>query len=184
MSTLGSIQPSGVTSVVNEAVKSKAGLHYLMMAIAMAQGELQQTNSANITQKAAANVNRLDVANQLSAQANKIKAMRTNGSLEKTDDLSKATGGAAAAKEFTDNLKKYGIEMSADEYSKWSTGKMTEADLDTINSRIKVMSDNASNQSTTINLELQRANSGVQQATSMFMNFLDTFKQMFQQIFR
>lgn len=184
MSMLGSIQPSGVTRVVNEAVRSNSSLQYLMMALAMAQGELQQTNAANITQKAAANVNRLDVANQLSAQANKIKGMRTDGKLEKTDELSKATGGAAAAKEFTDNLKKYGIEMSADEYTKWSAGKMTEADLDTINSRIKVMSDNASNQSTSINLELQRANSGIQQATSMFMNFLDSLKQMFQQIFR
>jgi hypothetical protein len=46
------------------------------------------------------------------------------------------------------------------------------------------MSDAASNQSTMINLELQRANNGVQQATSMFMNFLDTIKQMFGQIFR
>ena len=182
--TIGSIAPTGVTRLVNEAINSKASLQHVMMAIAMAQGELQQTKAGEITRSAAANVNRLDAANQLKAQANKLKGMRVDGKLEKSDELSKATGGAAAAKAFVDNLRKAGIEMSAEEYTKWSAGKMTEADLDTINSRITTMSDAASNQSTMINLELQRANNGVQQATSMFMNFLDTIKQMFGQIFR
>jgi hypothetical protein len=46
------------------------------------------------------------------------------------------------------------------------------------------MSDSASNLSQQINLELQRANNAVQQNTNMFMNFMDTLKQIFQNIFR
>jgi hypothetical protein len=35
-----------------------------------------------------------------------------------------------------------------------------------------------------INLELQKANNGMQQSTNMFMSFLDSAKQVFDRIFR
>lgn len=174
MNMIGQLNATGVTRVVNDAFKSGASIHSILMAISMAQIELNQTKAVNVAKSAQANVNRLDAANQLTEQLKKLEALRAEKKIDKDKTME---GQAAECKQFVDNLKAAGISVSADEYAKWSSGKMTDADLKTIEARIKTLSDGASNQSQVINLELQKANNNMQQSTNMFMSFLDSKKQ-------
>ena len=61
------LRASGVTKFVNETVK-EGGFSNAMMAIAMAKTELNETKGLNTAKKAQINVNKLDAANQLTAQ--------------------------------------------------------------------------------------------------------------------
>jgi len=181
MSAITPLSASGVTRLVNDNVKEGASLHNLMMAIAMAQTDLNQTKATNIAKSAQTNVNKLDAANQLSSQLKTLEGLRAEKKIDKDKTME---GLATECKQFVDNLKNAGVPISADEYAKWATGKMTDADIKTIESRIKTMSDNASNQSQMINLELQKANNNMQQSTNMYMSFMDAQKQTLDRIFR
>ncbi|MEN9775648.1 MAG: hypothetical protein RL322_2718 [Pseudomonadota bacterium] len=181
MSTIGQLNASSVTRLVNENAKAGGNLQMLMMAIAYAQVELNQTKGNNIAKAAQSNVNRLDAANQLTSQLKALEALRAKNKIDKDKTME---GQAAECKQFVENLKSAGIEMTPTEFANWSAGKITDADLKTIESRIKTMSDNASSQSQMINLDLQKTNNNMQQATNMFMAFMDTNKQMVDRIFR
>jgi hypothetical protein len=181
MSSITPLSTSTVTRVVNNSFSSGASFQNMLMAIALAQTELNQVKGTNIAKSAQSNVNKLDAANQLQAQLKTLEALRTEKKIDKDKTME---GQAADCKQFVDNLKNAGISMSADEYTKWSAGKMTDADMKTIESRIKAMSDNASNNSSIINLELQKTNNAMQQSTNMFMSFMDSLKQMLDKIFR
>jgi len=176
------LSASGVTRMVNETVSGGGSLPNIMMALAMAKTELNEVKATNIAKKAQANVNRLDAANQLTSQLKSLEALRVEKGI--TDKTETMEGQATDCAQFVKNLKDAGIAVSADEFTKWSAGKMTDADLKTIESRIKAMSDSASSESQSINLELQKANNGMQQATNMFMSFLDSAKQVLDRIFR
>jgi hypothetical protein len=179
--TIKPLVMSGSTAAANLAVSSKAGLHIAMMAIGMAKIDSETTKASEQTKKALANVNRLDAANQLTSQLNELKALRSNNDIAKDKTMEKYSTDTA---QFGVNLEKAGITLTADEKTKLAKGTLTDADLETLSSKIKTMSDSASNLSQQINLELQRANNAVQQNTNMFMNFMDTLKQIFQNIFR
>jgi len=181
MTTIGQLNASSVTRLVNENAKGGGNLQMLMMAVAYAQTELNQTKGNNIAKAAQSNVNRLDAANQLTSQLKALEALRSKNKIDKDKTME---GQAGDCKQFVDNLKSAGIEMTLTEATNWSAGKITEADLKTIESKIKTMSDNASSQSQMINLDLQKANNNMQQATNMFMAFMDSAKQMFDRIFR
>ena len=116
------------------------------------------------------------------AQLKALEGLRVEKGI--TDKTKTMEGQATDCAQFVKNLKDAGISVSADEYTKWSAGKMTDADLKTIESRIKAMSDSASSESQMINLEMQKANNAMQQSTNMFMSFLDSFKQIIDKIFR
>ncbi len=175
------LRASAVTKFVNETVK-EGGFSNAIMAIAMAKTELHETKGLNTAKKAQINVSKLDAANQLTAQLKALEGLRVEKGI--TDKTKTMEGQATDCAQFVKNLKDAGISVSADEYTKWSAGKMTDADLKTIESRIKAMSDSASSESQMINLEMQKANNAMQQATNMFMSFLDSFKQTIEKIFR
>ncbi len=181
MSTITPLTTSGVTRAVNQGVSSGTSFQNMLVLIAIAQSELNQVKGTNIAKQAQANVNKLDAANQLQAQLKAIEALRTEKKIDKDKTME---GQAADCKQFVENLKNAGIPVSAEEGLKWSAGKLTDADIKTIESRIKAMSDHASNNSTTINLEMQKTNNGMQQAVNMAMSFMDSLKQMFDKIFR
>jgi hypothetical protein len=181
MSAITPLSASAMTRLVNESMKEGVSLPNLMMTISAARIDLDQVKATNVAKSAQSNVNRLDAANQLSSQLKTLEGLRAEKKIDKDKTMEVL---ATDCKQFVDNLKNAGIPISADEYAKWSAGKMTDTDLKTIESRIKTMSDAASNQSQMINLELQKANNSMQQSTNMFMSFLDTLKQVMDRIFR
>jgi hypothetical protein len=181
MTTITSLNASAATRVVNDGIKQGASLSQIMMAVAFASVQLNETKGLNIAKSAQANVNKLDAANQLASQLKTLEGMRAEKKIDKDKTMEAL---AADCLKFVENLKAAGIPISAEEYAKWGAGKMTDADIKTVESRIKTMSDSASNQSQMINLELSKSNAATTTSTNMFMSFLDTWKQGLDRIFR
>jgi len=127
------------------------------------------------------NLNKLTAMNQLKEDTTGLKGLRANAGKKDTDTME---SNSADCKNLMDKAMKAGVTISADEYSKWSSGKMTAADIDTLDSRIKTMQDTASNQSQADNMQMQKHNTLSGQSTNMGMTFLEEYKKSSERIFR
>ena len=168
---------------INAAASGKgtASIQFLAMKLAMMMIGASQDRLATPLKDATGNLNKLTAMNQLKEDTTKLKGLRTNGGLA---DGKTMEANAADTKAFIDKAKQAGIAVSADEYTNFSSGKVTQADLDTMESRIKTQQDAASNSSQADNMKMQQLNTLIGQFTNMGMTFLDEHKKAGERIFR
>lgn len=160
---------------------SGVNLQFLVMRLGMASINSQQERLADQLQNMTANLNKMTAANQLKEDITKLKGLRTNEGMAEGKAM---TGHATDTATFASKAVRAGIAMSAEEKTNWETGKVTSADIDTLEARVKTMQESATNSSQADNMKMQMINTTISQFTNMAMTFLDEFKKASDRIWR
>lgn len=144
-------------------------------------GNEMENRLANKLKDVVGNLNKLTAMNQLKEDTTSLTALRANGGLKEAATME---ANATDTNAMYTKASQAGIAFSTTEADNWKTGKITKADIDTLESRIKTQQDAASNTSSSDNMELQKYNTLITQAVSMAMAFLDEFKKQSSAIWR
>lgn len=182
----GFTTPTELTSInqeVGQALKGSGSvnLQFLVMKLGMSMINAQNDRLANKLKDMTGNLNSLTAANQLKADLTALKAMRTKDGIAEGKTMGDKS---ADTTNFANKASRAGIAMSAAEKTNWESGQITNADIDTLEARVKTMQDAATNGSQADNMNMQMINTTISQFTNMAMTFLDEFKKAADRIFR
>lgn len=172
---------SELRSLNKEVNSGTFNVQFAAMKLSMLMIGANQDRLSTQMQESAGNLNKLTAMNQLKADATSLKAARSNNKIKDDETMEKY---AADTQAFATKAKGAGIEMSADEEAKFASGKITSADIDAIEARIKTQQDSASNQSQADQMNMQKLNTLISQFTNMGMTFLDEYKKGVDRILR
>lgn len=159
----------------------RVNIQFAAMKLSMLMINATQDRLATQIKDSTGNLNKLTAMNQLKEDSTNLKGVRSNAGKKETDTMETFS---ADTKSFADKALKSGVSLSADEYKNWQAGKVTAADIDTLEARIKTQQDSASNQSQADNMNMQKFNSLISQFTNMGMTMLDEYKKNTDRVFR
>lgn len=176
---------SGVAAVNQNMADLKAGkstmsIQFLMMSLSVEWIGATTDQLTVQVEKSTNNLNKLTAMNQLKADTSNLTAVRNNAGKKDADTM---TSNSTDTTNFYNKAAKAGIEFSKAEAENWKTGKVTAADITTIEARIKTQQDSVTNMSTADNMQMQKFNTMITQFTNMGMSFLDEIKRAVQKIF-
>lgn len=179
------VQTSEMAAVSADIERAKVGggvnIHILLSKLGMMTMAAAEKKLVNHLEKMKANLDAVTMANQNNADLMQLRAMRTKDDVK---DSATMTTRATDTDRVADKIRASGVALTDDEIKNWESGNVTEADIKSMEAKVKVKLDQASNLTQGDNMVAQQLMTQMGQFTNFVMFAVDNMKEIFGRIFR